>query len=247
MNIVLEKRIREWTLVSLVGAMAVLANLPERVLSRIGVQTELLMAVLGVLVVLALFLYVRFFFFLLYMLLIAGANLPDHWATELGLNRETLMATLIVMVAMSLLNYGAKLLPSGLEKKLRKRNPEAIRVLIDAIDRHNLSYVKTLLTMDFDLDDTNGEGVTPLMRAAQRGEFKVVQMLIKRGASPFIVGPSGRASEVALQNNFPAVNEFLRRVEEVQAAEAAKRAAAAPQSEPAAASQSPETAGPPGA
>lgn len=101
--------------------------------------------------------------------------------------------------------------------------------------------------MDFDLDDTNGEGVTPLMRAAQRGEFKVVQMLIKRGASPFIVGPSGRASEVALQNNFPAVNEFLRRVEEVQAAEAAKRAAAAPQSEPAAANQSPETAGPPGA
>jgi ankyrin repeat protein len=55
------------------------------------------------------------------------------------------------------------------------------------------------------------EGVTPLMRAAQRGEFKMVQMFIKRGASPFIVGPSGKASEVALQNNFPAVNEFLRR------------------------------------
>jgi hypothetical protein len=32
---------------------------------------------------------------------------------------------------------------------------------------------------------------------------------------------------VALQNNFPAVNEYLRRVEEVQAAEAAKLAAAA--------------------
>jgi ankyrin repeat protein len=110
---------------------------------------------------------------------------------------------------------------------MRKKNQEAILVLLDAIDRHNVSYVKTLLTMDFDLNDTNEHGVTPLMRAAQRGEFKMVQMFIKRGASPFIVGPSGKASEVALQNNFPAINEFLRRVEEVQAAEAAKRAAAA--------------------
>jgi hypothetical protein len=227
MDIVLEKRVREGTLVGLVGAMAVVANLPEHWLQRIGVQVELLMAVLGVLVVLALFLYVRFFFFLVFILLIAGANISDQWAAELGLSREALLGTLIVMVAMSLLNYSAKLLPTGLEPKLRKKNPEAILVLLDAIDRRNVSYVKTLLTMDFDLDDTNEQGVTPLMRAAQRGEFKMVQMFIKRGASPFIMGPSGKASEVALQNNFPAVNEFLRRVEEVQAAEAAKRAAAA--------------------
>jgi hypothetical protein len=226
MDIVQEKRLREGALVGLVGAMAAVANLPEHWLERIGVQVELLMAVLGVLVVLALFLYVRFFFFLVFILLIAGANISDQWAAELGLSREALLGTLIVMVAMSLLNYSAKLLPTGLEPKKRKKNPEAILVLLDAIDRHNVSYVKTLLTMDFDLDDTNEQGVTPLMRAAQRGEFKMVQMFIKRGASPFIVGPSGKASEVALQNNFPAVNEFLRRVEEVQAAEAAKRAAA---------------------
>jgi len=225
MDIVLEKRIREWTLFGLVAAMAVISNLPEQVLGRIGVEAELLKAVLGVLVVLALFLYVRFFFFLVFILLAAGANIPDQWAETLGLSREVLLGTLIVMVAMSLLNYSAKLLPTGLEPKKRKANPEAVQVLIDAIDRHNLSYVKTLLTMDFDLDAVNEQGVTPLIRAAQRGEFKMVQMLIKKGASPFIAGPAGRASEVALQNNFPAVNEFLKKVEEVQAAEAAKRAA----------------------
>ena len=235
MDIVLEKRIREGTLVGLVGAMAVAANLPEHWLERIGIQVELLMAVLGVLVVLALFLYVRFFFFLVFILLIAGANISDQWAAELGLSREALLGTLVVMVAMSLLNYSAKLLPTGLEPKQRKKNPEAILVLLDAIDRHNVSYVKTLLTMDFDLDDANEQGVTPLMRAAQRGEFKMVQMFIKRGASPFIVGPAGKASEVALQNNFPAVNEFLRKVEEVQAAEAEKRLATASQGKPAAA------------
>jgi len=226
MDIVLEKRIREWTLFGLVAAMAVISNLPEHLLGRIGVEAALLKAVLGVLVVLALFLYVRFFFFLVFILLAAGANIPDQWAETLGLSREVLLGTLIVMVAMSLLNYSAKLLPTGLEPKKRKENPEAVQVLIDAIDRHNLSYVKTLLTMDFDLDAMNEQGVTPLIRAAQRGEFKMVQMLIKKGASPFISGPTGRASEVALQNNFPAVNEFLKKVEEVQAAEAAKRAAA---------------------
>ncbi len=225
MDIVLERRIREWALFGLVAAMAVISNLPEHVLGRIGVEAELLKAVLGVLVVLALFLYVRFFFFLVFILLAAGANIPDQWAETLGLSREVLLGTLIVMVAMSLLNYSAKLLPTGLEPKKRKANPEAVQVLIDAIDRHNLSYVKTLLTMDFDLDAVNEQGVTPLIRAAQRGEFKMVQMLIKKGASPFIAGPAGRASEVALQNNFPAVNEFLKKVEEVQAAEAAKRAA----------------------
>ncbi len=224
MDIVLEKRIREWSLLGLVLTMVVVANLPRHVLQDYGIRVELLMAVLGVLIVLALFLYVRFFFFIVWILLAAGANLPEQWAETLGLSREALLGTLILMVAMSLLNYSAKLLPSGLEPKPRKQNREALDVLIDAIDRHNLSYVRTLLTMDFDIDAANDEGITPLIKAAQKGEFKVVQMLIKRGASPLIEGPSGRASQVALQNNFPAVNEFLRKVEEVQAADAARKA-----------------------
>lgn len=227
MDIVLEKRIREWSLIGLVSVMAVIANLPKDILARIGVQAELLMAVLGVLIVLALFLYVRFFFFLVFILLAAGANLPDHWAATLGLSREALLGTLVVMVAMSLLNYGAKLVPTGLEPKPRKKNPEAVGLLFEAIERRNLSYFKTLLTMDFDLDAFNAEGITPLMKAAQRGEFKMVQMLIRRGASPLIDGPAGRASHMALVASFPAVNEFLRRVEEVQSAEAAARAASA--------------------
>lgn len=227
MDIVLEKRIREWSLIGLVSVMAVIANLPKDILGRIGVQAELLMAVLGVLIVLALFLYVRFFFFLVFILLAAGANLPEHWAATLGLSREALLGTLVVMVAMSLLNYGAKLLPTGLEPKPRKKNPEAADLLFEAIERRNLSYFKTLLTMDFDLDAFNAEGITPLMKAAQRGEFKMVQMLIRRGASPLIEGPAGRASHMALVASFPAVNEFLRRVEEVQSAEAAARGGSA--------------------
>ncbi len=228
MDIVKEKRIREWTLLGLVGTMALVANLPDHLLSNIGVETNLLMAVLGVLVVLALFLYVRFFFFLAYTLLAVGANLPEQWAAGLGLSREALLATLIVMVAMSLLNYGAKLLPTGLEPEKRKQNPEATRVLINAIDRGNLSYVKTLLTMDFDLDTIDEKGMSPLIYAAQRGDLKVVQMILKRGASPTLAGSSGRASDVALQNNFPAIDECLKLAEEAELAETARRNAAKP-------------------
>ncbi|MCX7155302.1 MAG: ankyrin repeat domain-containing protein [Rhodocyclales bacterium] len=228
MDIVRQKQIREWTLLGLVGAMALVANLPHHVLDRIGVETGLLMAMLGMMVVLALFLYVRFFFFLLYALLAVGANLPEQWADSFGISKTPLLAALVAMVVLSLVNYSAKALPSGLEPKKRKQNPEATRVLLNAIERGNLPYIKTLLTMDFDLDTTDDQGMSPLMRAAQHGQFKVVQMLIKRRASPFLVGPSGKASEVALQNNFPAVNEFLKKVEEVQATEAAKRAAPFP-------------------
>jgi len=231
MDIVRQKQIREWALLGLVGAMALVANLPRHLLSSIGVETELLMGVLGLMVVLALFIYVRFFFFLLYALLAVGANLPEQWADGLGVSQTALLATLIAMVALSLLNYGAKMLPSGLEPKQRKQNPEATLVLLNAIERGNIAYIKTVLGIDFDLDTIDNKGMSPLMHAARRGEFKIVQILVKRGASPLLVGPSGRASDVALLNNFPTVNEFLKRVEEVQTAEAARRAAAEPQAD----------------
>jgi ankyrin repeat protein len=107
-------------------------------------------------------------------------------------------------------------------------------VLFTSIERGNLPYIKTLLTMDFDLDTIDEEGMTPLMRAAQYGNFKVVQLLIKHGASPLLVGSLGRASDVALKYNFPSVTEYLKKVEEVQWAEAAARATTEPQGDPAA-------------
>lgn len=223
MDIVRQKQVREWTLLGLVATMALVANLPSGVLASIGVEQGLLMAMLGLMVVFALFLYVRLFFFLLYALLAVGANLPEKWADSLGISQTPMLIALIAMVALSLLNYTAKALPTGLEPKKRKENPEATQMLGDAIDKRNLSYFKTLLTMDFDVDVPGMDGMTPLMRAAQKGEFKMVQMLIKRGASALPEGPAGRASDVALKHNFPKVAEFLTRVETVHAAAAEKQ------------------------
>lgn len=226
MDIVRQKQIREWTLLGLVGTMALVANLPAGVLDDMGIETDLLMAVLGLMVVLALFLYVRFFFFLLYALLAVGANLPEQWAAALGISQAPLLVALVVMVAFSLANYSAKILPSGLEPRKLKPNPEATKVLLSSIERGNHAYVNTVLTMDFDLDTIDEEGMTPLMHAARRGDLKIVQALLKRGASPSLAGPAGRASDVALRSNFPAVTECLKRAED--AAEAARRAASQP-------------------
>lgn len=226
MDIVKQKQIREWTLLGLVGTMALVANLPPRVLGSIGVEAGLLMGVLGLMVFIALFLYVRFFFFLLYALLAVGANLPEQWAEGLGISQTPLLMALVAMVALSLTNYSAKLLPSGLEPKPPKQNPEATKVLLHSIERGNHAYVNTVLTMDFDLNTVDDAGMTPLMCAAKHGDLKIVQALLKRGASPSLVGPSGRASDVALQNNFPAVTECLKRAED--AAEAARQAATPP-------------------
>ncbi len=233
MDIVRQKQVREWTLLGLVATMALVANLPRSILDSIGVEQGLLMAMLGLMVVFALFLYVRFFFFLLYALLAVGANLPEQWAQSLGISQTPMLIALIAMVAMSVLNYTAKKLPTGLEPKKLKENPEATQMLLDAIDKRNPSYFKTLLSMDFDVNLAGPDGVTPLMKAAQKGDFKMVQMLIRRGASALPEGPAGRASDVALKHNFPKVAEFLTRVESVHAAAAEKQAPRETQATPA--------------
>ncbi len=218
MDIVKQKRIKEWTLFSLVGAMALLSNLPENILSTLHVDGSIIMPVLGFLIMLALMLYVRFFIFLLFTLLVVGSNLPDTWADKYGLSREVFMVTLAMLITIYLLNYALKLLPTGLEaKKKPASNPDATTTLIKAVTSNNLSYIKTILTIDFNLDATDDQGMTPLMHASQQGNFKVVEMLLSRGASSLITGPNGRASAIAFKHDFPLVAERLIISEEAEA------------------------------
>lgn len=197
MDIVKQRRIREWTLLTLVGLMALIANLPHAALESIGIERGVVMAILGLVVVLALFLYVRFFFFLLYTLLAVGANLPEQWAEALHISQGPLLLTLISMVCVSLLNYAIKLLPSGLEPKQKKKNPEAIQVLLNAIDRGNPSYIRSVLSMDFDVNLVGNAGLTPLMRAAQRGDDVIVDLLLRYDADPGLTGAGGSPAELA--------------------------------------------------
>lgn len=210
MDQLVARRRREWALIALVGILALSANLPNDVLLSLAVDPRYLVAALGLLVLLALFLYVRFFFFLLYVLLAVGANIPDQWAAGLGIDREMLVATLATMVALSLINARAKLLPTGLQPKPRKRSPEGIKALLFAIEKGNVARAETVLAMNIDPNMAGETGHTPLSFAAERGDLTLVRLLLRHGANPRMAGAQGvTAAELARKGGHAAVVEAL--------------------------------------
>lgn len=203
----------EFILLGLVALTAVIANLPGSLLEPLGVRPGYLLALLGLIVVLALFLYLRVFFFLLYVLLAIGANVPAQWADALGISQMALLITLVAMVALSLLNYGVKLLPSGIESTSapeHKPSAEGTKALLIAIERGNAMQVRQILAMEIDPDQPGGNGITPLMLAAQLGHADMVDALLAAGADMRLTNADGRnAHDMALRKGHAAIVKKL--------------------------------------
>src|SRR5947207_12949898 len=79
------RRVREIALVVLVALAATLANLPEEAFERLDIDRGLLLGSLALVVFIALFLYLKFQFFFLVVLLAVPANLPGGVADSLGI------------------------------------------------------------------------------------------------------------------------------------------------------------------
>lgn len=197
MDVVAKQRIREFTLLMLVSGMALIANLPEHVLLLVNLDHGVVIAAMSLVVLLTLFLYVRMFFFLLYSLLAIGANLPEQWASTLNVTQGPLLAALIAMVSIALVNYVAKALPTGLDQRKKRANPEALQALLKAIDRESAAHVRALLSLDFDIDCTGADGLTPLMLAVHLGNAEIVTLLLQSGANEHLKGPQGSLAEIA--------------------------------------------------
>src|SRR2546423_3791389 len=84
------RRVREIALVVLVALAATLANLPEETLERFDIDRGLLLGSLALLVFIALFLYLKFQFFFLVVLLAVAAKLPREVGQSLGLSTPPL-------------------------------------------------------------------------------------------------------------------------------------------------------------
>ena len=226
------KNVREWVLIALVGGTALLANLPEDWLAAASIERNLLLALLALIVFIALFLYLKFQFFFLVVLLAVAANMPADVADKLHVATAPLVIAMIAMVGISLINYVVGILPTGLETKPKERSAEGIKAIFYAIEKGNLVYAQKLLSKNFDPNLRAENGYTPLMYATLRGDAKMVELLLRNGADVSLVSKSGdTAIELALSGGFPECANILKqaRAEQLAREEAlrAKQAAAA--------------------
>jgi hypothetical protein len=206
-------RIRELVLMGLITITAVLANLPqEYVEETLGVSSATLLAVLAIAVIIGLFLYLKFFFFVAVVLLIAGANMPEQIAEGLNISKIPIVLALVALVGVGLINYVVKLMPTGLEPKPKEKSPEGIRALFYAIEKNNLVYAQKVLSMHFDPNLHHDNGYTPLAYAAMKGSVPMVELLLRNGATAAMTTREGDTPvELALRFGHADAADLLKR------------------------------------
>ena len=228
MDFLKARKIQEWALVGLVAFTALFALLPAETTDQWGIDRSYIAAVLGILLVIALFLYLKFAFFIMVALLVIGANVTDAWSDTLGISKLPLIIALIAMVGISLINYVVSILPTGLEPKPRQKSPEGVKAMFYAIEKDNLVYAQKVLSMNFDPNVLSDNGYTPLQYAAMRGNAEMVEVFLRNGANVGILSKDGESAvELALKMGHTAAAEVLKKARQEQIAqeEAAKAAA----------------------
>jgi len=222
-------RIRDLILTGLITIAAVLVNLPQEYVDEtLGLSHNTLLAMLAVSVIFGLFLYLKFFFFLAVVVLIAGANMPEQIAdgisdvTGVTISKVPIVLALVVMVGIALINYVVKLLPTGLEPKPKERSPEGIRALFYAIEKNNLVYAQKVLSMNFDPNLYHENGYTALAYAAAKGSMPMIELLLRNNADPAQTTKEGdTAVELALRFGHADVADTLKRARQQAEASAA--------------------------
>ncbi len=228
MDFLQARKYKEWALVGLVGIATLFALLPVELTDQLSINRGYIAAVLGILLVIALFLYLKFAFFIMVALLVIGANITDAWSDTLGISKLPLIIALIAMVGISLINYVVSILPTGLEPKPRDKSPEGVKAMFYAIEKDNLVYAQKVLSMNFDPNLLSDNGYTPLQYAAMRGNAQMVELFIRNGANAAMLSKDGEsAAELALKLGHNQAAEVLKKArQEMLAQEEADKAGA---------------------
>ena len=226
MDFLQARKYKEWALVGLVSLATLFALLPAEIAEQLSINRGYIAAILGIMLVIALFLYLKFAFFIMVALLVIGANVTDGWSDTLGISKVPLIIALIAMVGVSLINYVVSVLPTGLEPKPRAESPEGIKAMFYAIEKDNLVYAQKVLSMNFDPNVLSDNGYTPLQYAAMRGNAQMVELFIRNGASVAVASRDGESAvELALKMGHEAVADVLKKArQEMLAQESAAKA-----------------------
>ena len=226
MDFLQARKYKEWALVGLVGVATLFALLPADITDQLSINRGYIAAILGILLVIALFLYLKFAFFIMVALLVVGANVTDAWSDTLGISKLPLIIALVAMVGISLINYVVSILPTGLEPKPRDKSPEGVKAMFYAIEKDNLVYAQKVLSMNFDPNLLSDNGYTPLQYAAMRGNAQMVELFIRNGANVAMLSKDGEsAAELALKMGHNQAAEVLKKArQEMLAQEEADKA-----------------------
>ena len=226
MDFLQARKYKEWALVGLVGVATLFALLPVDITDQFSINRGYIAAVLGILLVIALFLYLKFAFFIMVALLVIGANITDAWSDTLGISKLPLIIALVAMVGISLINYVVSILPTGLEPKPRDKSPEGVKAMFYAIEKDNMVYAQKVLSMNFDPNLLSENGYTPLQYAAMRGNAQMVELFIRNGANVAMLSKDGEsAAELALKLGHNQAAEVLKKArQEMLAQEEADKA-----------------------
>jgi ankyrin repeat protein len=217
MDFLQAKKYKEWALVGLVSLATVFTLLPPDTAEQLNVDRAYIASVLGILMVITLFLYLKFALFIMVALVAIGANLTDTWSETLGISKVPLIIALIAMVGISLINYVVSILPTGLEVKPREKSPEGIKAMFYAIEKGNLAYAQRILSMNFDPNLFSDNGYTPLHYAAMRGNAQMVELFIANGADVGVLSRDGESAvELALKMGHVQAAEVLKRARQEQ-------------------------------
>jgi uncharacterized protein len=220
MDFLQAKKYREWALVGLVSLATIFALLPPHIADELSIDRGYIAAILGILLVIALFLYLKFAFFIMVALLVVGANVTDNWSETLGISKLPLIIALVAMVGISLINYVVSILPTGLEPKPREKSPEGIKAMFYAIEKDNLVYAQKVLSMGFDPNLLSDNGYTPLQYSAMRGNAQMVELFIRNGGSVSILSRDGESAvELALKMGHGEAADVLKKARQEQLAQ----------------------------
>lgn len=213
MDFIQGRKIREYALVGLVGLATVSALLPPHISEELNINRAYIAAILAIVLVIALFMALKFGFFVMVALLVVGANGPDTWSETLGISRVPLIIALAFMVGISLINQVVSMLPTGLEAKPRETSPEGVKAMFYAIEKDNLVYAQKVLSMNFNPNLHNDNGYTPLQYAAMRGNAQMVELFLRNGADVNMMSKEGEnAVELALKMGHSDAAEVLKRM-----------------------------------
>ncbi|MEE4246118.1 MAG: ankyrin repeat domain-containing protein [Kangiellaceae bacterium] len=103
------------------------------------------------------------------------------------------------------------LLPNGKKIHMMRSNNElGITALFNCIAKDRARMAKSLILTGIDLNDSNVEGTTPLMAAAEQGSKEIVELFLKHGASKDLINMHGQtAYDLAVEKGHKAIAQIL--------------------------------------